>query len=181
MAEMSSQGEEKRYRPYSPANFRARSHESAHADDPGDDQPKIQHALINHDAPEFVDRQERLSDALAYLRAEGRFAYDSEFIGELTYIPKLCLIQAASAKKVFLIDPLAGLDLKPFWDLLCDGSVEKIVHAGQQDIEPVFRNAGCRAANVFDTQVCAGFIGLAYPVALVKLVNELVGTRSPRG
>jgi ribonuclease D len=171
----------RQYRPYSPTKFRAQAHEDAHAELPPDDAPKVRHALVNHDPPQFVDRQEQFVELIAHLRSQRSFAYDSEFIGELTYIPKLCLIQVASSERVALIDPLARLDLQPFWELLCDPAVEKIVHAGLQDIEPVYRNAGCRAANIFDTQISAGFIGLAYPVALSKLVGELVGAKLGKG
>jgi ribonuclease D len=170
-----------KYRPYSPTKFRAAAHESAHAEMPAADHPRVNHPLVNHDPPQFIDTQDQLLDLIEHLRSAGRFAYDSEFIGELTYIPKLCLIQVASADRVALVDPLVGLDLDPYWQLLCDPSVEKIVHAGQQDVEPVFRNAGCPAANVFDTQICAGFVGLAYPVALSKLVYEVVGAKLGKG
>jgi ribonuclease D len=173
------------YRPYSHSKFRDRAHDSAHADEgdlssPGPSSP-VKHPSICPDPAVFVDRPELLDDLIAHLRAAGRFAYDSEFIGELTYIPKLCVIQVATAERIGLIDPLAGLDLTPFWDLLCDPSVEKIVHAGQQDIEPVFRLVGKPAANLFDTQIAAGFIGLAYPVALSKLVLEQVGGKLGKG
>jgi ribonuclease D len=171
----------KPFRPYAPTHFRSRSHDSAHAEQVPDEQTRVIHPLISHGSPEFVDRPDSFNELLDHLRSSGRFAYDSEFIGELTYIPKLCLIQVATSQRVALIDPLAGLELKRFWDLICDPSVEKIVHAGQQDIEPVYRNAGCAAVNVFDTQVCAGFIGLAYPVALSKLVNEIAGARIGKG
>ena len=80
-----------------------------------------------------------------------------------------------------LIDPLAGIDLRPFWELLCDPSVEKIVHAGQQDIEPVVRHLGRAPANIFDTQIAAGLAGLPYPVSLSKLVNELAGAKLGKG
>jgi ribonuclease D len=129
----------------------------------------------------FIDRAELFDDLIAHLKQAGRFAYDSEFIGELTYIPKLCLIQVATDQRIALIDPLAGLNLGPFWELLCDPKIEKIVHAGQQDIEPVHRLMGCAAANIFDTQIAAGFIGLAYPVALSKLVLEQVGGKLGKG
>jgi ribonuclease D len=166
---------------YSPSNFRSQSHNDAHAAANGHDGPRVEHELVTHAEPEFIDTQEKLVELLAHLRAAGSFAYDSEFIGELTYIPKLCLIQVASTKRVGLIDPLCGLDLSPFWELLCDPAVEKIVHAGQQDVEPVFRNCGKSAANLFDTQICAGFVGLAYPTALSKLVFELVGAKLGKG
>ncbi len=168
-------------RGFSHGKFRARNHDSAHLETNGNDGPRIQHPLVTQAEPEFIDRQEDLVNLLDHLRSVGRFAYDSEFIGELTYIPKLCLIQVASSQRVGLIDPLAGLDLAPFWDLLCDPAVEKIVHAGQQDIEPIHRNHGKVAANLFDTQICAGFAGLAYPTALSKLVLEIVGAKLGKG
>jgi len=122
-----------------------------------------------------------LRDLLGHLREAGSFAYDSEFIGELTYHPKLCLVQVASARRVALIDPLAGIDLHPFWELLCEPSVEKILHAGQQDIEPVVRHLGRGPVNLFDTQIAAGLAGLPYPVSLSKLVNELAGAKLGKG
>ncbi len=168
--------------PYSPGKFRSASHDSAHADtDAHTPAARVDHPLVSHAPPEFIDRQEQLVELLDHLRAAGRFAYDSEFIGELTYIPKLCLIQVASTQRIGLIDPLVDLDLSPFWDLLCDPTVEKVVHAGQQDIEPIFRKHGKVAANLFDTQICAGFTGLVYPTALSKLVQELVGAKLGKG
>jgi ribonuclease D len=124
---------------------------------------------------------DELAGLIDHLRASGGFAYDSEFIGELTYHPKLCVIQVASAERVALIDPLVGLDLTPFWELLADPSVEKIVHAGDQDIEPVVRHLNRSPVNFFDTQIAAGFCGLPYPVSLSKLVGELTGARLGKG
>lgn len=132
-------------------------------------------------APILVHTSDALSRLIDRLRAAGSFAYDSEFIGELTYFPKLCLIQVASRDEVSLIDPLADLPLGPFWELLCNPAVEKIVHSGSQDIEPVIRHTGRSPANIFDTQVAAGFAAMPYPVSLSKLVMELTGARLGKG
>jgi ribonuclease D len=129
----------------------------------------------------MVDTQPAFEELIAHLRAVGTFAYDSEFIGELTYLPKLCLIQVATSERVALVAPLAELDLTAFWELLADESVQKIVHAGEQDVEPVRRHIGRACAKVFDTQIAAGFIGMAYPVALLKLVHEIVGIKLGKG
>src|SRR5207249_4723405 len=98
---------------------------------------------------DLITTQQQLLTLVDHLRSAGQFAYDSEFIGELTYYPKLCLIQTASAQRVTLIDPLAPLDLRPFWELICDSAVEKIVHAGAQDLEPVIRHLNRQPQNVF--------------------------------
>jgi ribonuclease D len=73
------------------------------------------------------------------------------------------------------------LDLSSFWELLCDPSVEKIVHAGDQDVEPVVRHIGKEPANLFDTQIAAGMAQIAYPIALSKLVMEITGARLGKG
>ena len=161
------------------AGYRARNHETAHANQAGSEPPPAppKHPLIHRGKAAVVSDAKALDQLIAHLRGCGAFAYDSEFIGELTYVPKLCLIQVASPEQIALIDPLAELDLQPFWELLADPSVEKVVHAGEQDVEPVIRHIGKEPGNLFDTQLAAGLIGMSYPVALSKLVRELIGVR----
>lgn len=175
---------------YRPAAYRAARRQAHHADaHAGDAQAASEPAhgpglLSDRHAPlvcrapgRLLTRTGEVRELVNRLHAAGRFAYDSEFIGELSYAPKLCLIQVATPTEIALIDPLAGPDLTDFWRLLADPSVEKIVHAGQQDIEPVVRFIGAAAANLFDTQIAAGFAGLPYPVGLSKLLLELLGAR----
>ena len=166
------------YRP----NHRARSHAAAHAEQsahpPG---PRIDHPLVPKGPATIVKEPAELENLIGELRAAGQFGYDSEFIGELTYIRKLCLVQVASPQKITLIDPLSGLDLRPFWELIADPKVEKVVHAGQQDLEPVVRELKKAPANVFDTQIAAGFIRLPYPLSLSKLLLEMTGAKLGKG
>lgn len=155
-------------------NYRSRSHRDAHLDDTIEAEiPEI--ALVHRGKPAAVTTAGQFTELIGTLRADGCFAYDSEFITERTYHPRLCLVQVASASTLALIDPLAGFDLAPFWELLADPAVTKIVHAGESDIEPVARLLGRPAADVFDTQIAAGFIGLSYPMSLKKLVLEMTG------
>ncbi len=160
---------------------RAQSHASAHAGgDAGGE--VIRHELVPRNKPELVADAKRLDELIASLRAAGSFAYDSEFIGELSYVPRLCLIQVATTRQVTLIDPMADIDLTPFWELLCDPAIEKLVHAGEQDIEPVFRHLpGRTPANIFDTQIASAFAAMAYPVSLSRLVDEMLGVRLAKG
>jgi ribonuclease D len=164
------------------AGHRNRSHQSAQHELGSDPSPKPpDHPLIPLGEAKMVGTQEGLSELIAKLRGAGRFAYDSEFIGELTYIPKLCLIQVATADTVALIDPIEKIDLTAFWELLCDRAVEKVVHAGAQDLEPAFRHLQRSPANIFDTQIAAGFISLAYPASLSKLVKGMTGVNLGKG
>src|SRR5688572_29360790 len=105
------------------AAHRARSHESAHAED-GDgeatDLARPSHPLVPSGPAAVVTTDEQLEELISHLRSAGSFAYDSEFIGEMTYFPRLCLIQTATAQRVTLVDPLAGVELRPFWELVAD-------------------------------------------------------------
>src|SRR5690348_10685028 len=101
------------------SQHRARQHGDAHSEGaaapalPVPDRP-----LIPRNEADLITTQAQLSELLDRLRAAGSFAYDSEFIGELTYVPKLCVVQVSTVDRVSLIDPLEGLDLKPFWELI---------------------------------------------------------------
>ena len=164
------------------SKHREASHEEAHdGDAPG--RGRIpDHPLIPKTKPKLVEDNNALAKLINDLREHGSFAYDSEFIGESTYFPLLCLIQVATDKRVALIDPMAdGLDLTPFWELIGDPAVRKIVHAGEQDLEPVVRVGGVEPRNVFDTQLVAGFCSLPYPASLAKLVEHYLGVRLGKG
>jgi ribonuclease D len=169
------------YRPTRPQH-RAKSHNQAHTEDEAEDSSQAQdHPLIYKGDANLIATQDDLEQLIRRLREAGTFAYDSEFIGELTYLPKLCLIQVATSQEVSLIDPLAGVELREFWELVADPAIEKITHAGQQDLEPVIRHLNRPGQNVFDTQISAGFVGMAYPVSLSKLVREVIGARLGKG
>lgn len=184
---MADQEPQKPKRPFRPPDYRGRrraaQHELAEA---GADQshPEIlpDDPLVPRDPPELVADEQSFLALVEELRDAGRFAYDSEFIGEQSYYPRLCLIQVATTQRVALIDPIPGFDLKPFWRLLADDGVKKIVHAGGQDLEPVVRHLdGTRPRNVFDTQIAAGFAGMRYPISLTGIVSEFLGVELGKG
>lgn len=135
------------------------------------------HPLIPTAPPEWIDTQRGLDELLDHVREVGRFAYDTEFIGEATYFPRLCLIQVGTHERVGVIDAMAGLDVGGVWELLADPAVGAIVHAGAQDLEPVVRHLDRAPANVFDVQVAAGLAGLPYPLSLQRLAAAAVGAK----
>ncbi len=143
--------------------------------------PILEHPWVCADEPVLVTTPHQLAEAAEYLRSAGTFGYDTEFIGEDSYFPHLCVIQAATTERVLLIDPLAIEDLSSWWALLNDPALTKIVHAGAQDIEPVFRLTGRPAANVFDTQVAGGLAGLDHPLSLGNTIHTILGVEHDAG
>ncbi len=152
-----------------------RQHQLSHADG-ADAQPLpiIDHPLVPDNQPTIITQQDGLEQLIAQLRQHQQCAYDTEFIGEHTFYPHFCLIQVATQHTVTLIDPLASIDLQPFWELLADPEVEILVHAGRQDLEPVGRYTGKPATHIFDTQIASAFCGLRYPISLSQLALEMI-------
>ena len=110
-----------------------------------------------------------------HLRALGRFGFDTEFVSEDTFEPVLCLVQVATRDRLALIDPLAVRDLDPFWDVVCDPSIDVVMHAAGEDLRIGLLKTGNLPRRVFDVQIAAGLVGLSYPLSLVNLVGQVLG------
>lgn len=104
--------------------------------------------------------------------------FDTEFMRETTYYPKLCLIQLASEEDVVLVDPLAPeLDLSPFLELMRNKAVVKVVHSGRQDLEILWNMDQCIPTPLFDTQVAAMVCGYGDSVSYEQLAHDLAKAR----
>src|SRR5262245_3940422 len=129
---------------------------------------------------QYVTDQPSLESLCHTLRQSPRLALDTEFVGEDTFLPRLELIQVASAGNAAVIDfpaVQAGGSLDVFWELICDAQVEKIVHAGRQDLDLFATHAGQIPKPFFDTQIAAAMVGYGAQVAYANLVQRLHGTR----
>ncbi len=129
------------------------------------------------------DDSDVLTEIAAQARRSGHLALDTEFMGEGRYRTLLCLIQLAvpdhtAGLRIELVDPLHdSLDGAPLADVLADPDVEVVVHAGRQDIALLRRRFQTPVRNIFDTQVAAGFAGLAAQTSYETLLSELLGVR----
>lgn len=124
-----------------------------------------------------VRTQAEIEQIADQCRSEGRFAFDTEFVMEDRYQPEACLLQVATRKSVYLIDPFLDLDVGPIWRLVPDPQVEVVVHAGQEDLALSVQHTGQAPQNIFDVQVVAGFVGYDYPISLQKLVQATMHIR----
>ena len=130
---------------------------------------------------ETVTSDGELRELVAEARAEGSVGLDTEFMRERTYRAQLCLLQVASARRISLIDPLAGVGLEPIADLLADPDVEIVVHAGRQDLELFHDELDVVPARVFDIQIAAGFAGYGASLAYGALVKSVLGVALTKG
>jgi ribonuclease D len=124
-----------------------------------------------------LDGLEHLCDRLA---TTSRLAIDTEFVGEDSFVPRLELIQVASESHAAIIDfpaVQAAGSLTSLWEIVCNPNVEKIVHAGRQDLDLFATHAGTIPKPFFDTQIAAAMVGYGPQVAYAHLVQRVHGTK----
>lgn len=122
----------------------------------------------------LINTSEKLVDFCKILEKQPFITVDSEFIREHSYYPKLCLLQIGYDGDAAIIDPLAGVDLSPFFDILQNPNIVKVFHAGRQDIEIFYNLDGRVPQNVFDTQIAAMVCGFTENIGYSNLVHAIL-------
>jgi len=128
----------------------------------------------------YITNGASLEKLCKQLQSSPRLALDTEFVGEDSFVPKLELIQVATPEIAAVIDFPAvqsNGSLAPFWELICDPQVEKVVHAGRQDLDLFALHAGELPKPFFDTQIAAAMLGFGAQVAYANLVHRIHGTK----
>ncbi len=128
-----------------------------------------------------ITQPQELAACCEQLAGCARFGFDTEFVGEDSYHPRLCLIQVATEQGLFLIDPFTVGPLDAFWEVLLDPAKLVIVHAGREEVRLCHLWSGRTPANLFDLQIAAGLSGLTYPLGHGNLVNHVLGVRLSKG
>jgi ribonuclease D len=130
---------------------------------------------------QIVTQPEEMAEVCAHIAAAGRFGFDTEFVGENTYHPHLCLVQVATPERLILIDPLSVGPLDAFWKLVVDPANEVVVHAGREEVRLCRYWTGQTPGNLVDLQLAAGLAGLAYPLGHGALVNQVLRVQLSKG
>lgn len=107
--------------------------------------------------------------------------FDTEFVGERTYFPVLCLIQVATENGNYLIDTLTVHAIDQFLSMLKDEGILKITHAGENDYRLLYQLYSILPKNVFDVQIAAGFLGYHYPISFANLLDGELNVKLDKG
>ena len=108
------------------------------------------------------------------LKGAPYLALDTEFMRDSTYWPILCLLQIAAPGISAIVDPLAkDIDLAPFFALLTDPRIVKVLHAGRQDIEIFWHRGRVIPDPLFDTQIVAMVCGFGEAASYETLARKV--------
>lgn len=119
-----------------------------------------------------------MEDLASWLRSRGAAALDTEADSLYHYFEKICLIQISSGGRHFVIDPLAGEDLKPLLAALAEKPL--ILHGADYDLRMLRRSFGfIPRGSVFDTMLAAKLLGYEN-IGLASLVMRHFGAELPK-
>lgn len=130
---------------------------------------------MNTDYPHFylTDSQALLS-VLPQMAKATELALDLEFDRDrYAYGFTLCLIQVSDSVNTWIIDPMMSIDLQPFYRLLEDSSIRKVMHAPGEDLS-LLHQQGCFPRNIFDTERAARLLNVEL-FSLGNLLQQFLG------
>ena len=125
----------------------------------------------------YIRDNESFATLCGQLRGAHRIGLDTEFIGEDRFTPRLELIQVAVGDTCAVVDVPALESLDGLGEILANPKIEKIFHAGRQDLDLLAAHTGATPAPFFDTQVAASMVGYGLQVAYSQLVQKVTGQK----
>jgi ribonuclease D len=122
----------------------------------------------------IINSNSELLEEVKHLKNENIIGIDTEFVRQKTYYAKLCLVQVATPRSYYLIDPLK-VDMLPFSEILASENIIKIFHAPQQDLQIFYHDLGVITKNVFDTQIAARLSNIRPQISYRELCSRALG------
>lgn len=126
----------------------------------------------------YVNSSEVLVRITDTLRETSRVGFDMEADGLHHYFEKVCLIQLSFLGKNYIIDPLSGMSLSGFFDVLA--TKQLILQGADYDLRMLQKSFGFRPkAPIFDTMIAAQLLGYE-KIGLAALAEKICGVVLPK-
>jgi ribonuclease D len=124
--------------------------------------------------PKLIAAQDEFDWFIEQISEAKHLAVDSESNSYFAYRPRICLIQISANNKDFILDPLTLKDLTGLGRILSDPSVEKIIHAAENDLIGFKRDYRFPVINIFDTSIACRLLGRKR-LGLARILSENFG------
>jgi ribonuclease D len=130
----------------------------------------------------LIASQREFDDLCNRIRAAGLVAFDTEFVSETYYRPRLCLLQFGFAGGLTVgVDPFAVEDLSAWWEIMTDDQTTVIVHGGREEIRFCQFATNRRPRRLVDVQVAEGLRSRGFPISYSNLVSRVLGCSIEHG
>ena len=119
-----------------------------------------------------IETSDALITAAAEISEHPAIAVDLEADSMYHFQEKVCLIQVAAERRIFLIDPLQIDNLEPLSSVFANPGIFKVFHGADYDIRSLYRDFTFSVHNLFDTEIAARFLGLQETGLEALLLNR---------
>ena len=126
----------------------------------------------------MIETSAALAELVARIADADRVGVDTEADSMHCYREKVCLVQVGLPGADELVDPLAGVDVKPLLEALA--ATEMVMHGADFDLRMLYRLGLGAPRAVFDTMIAARLTGAA-KYGYAALVAEHFGVTVPKG
>ncbi len=119
----------------------------------------------------WVEETKDLPRVIEALQNEPAIGVDLECDSMFHYHERVCLIQIATRRQNFVVDPIRAEDISPLAPIFSNPDIEKVFHGADYDIRSLYRDFKIEVHSLFDTQISARFLGLR-ETGLASLLGE---------
>jgi ribonuclease D len=131
---------------------------------------------------QIITQKAELEALAGALMREDVVAFDTEADSFYHYYDKTCLLQIATRKECWLVDPIAlggPQELAPLAPVFSSPKIRVLFHAAEYDIYVLKRDVDFEFTNLFDTMVSSQLLG--YPaIGLAAIVERHFGVTLPK-
>ncbi|MBI4925056.1 MAG: HRDC domain-containing protein [Bdellovibrio sp.] len=130
----------------------------------------------------FITKSNEILDLCLALKQETIIGFDTEFVKETSFFPRLEIIQVATEKQSWVVDAHMGSEnLDPLLQVFKDKNILKVGHAIQGDQECFYTAHGFFVSPCLDTSIASALCGYGDSVGLSFLLKEELGVQIKKG
>jgi ribonuclease D len=107
----------------------------------------------------LIETPDELAGIIEVLEKQDAVAVDLEADSMFHFKEKVCLVQLATRRHNFVIDPLKINDFSLLRPLFNNPKIQKIFHGADYDVRSLYRDFQIVIQNMFDTQLASRFLG----------------------
>lgn len=108
----------------------------------------------------IIETEDLLRETAEALAIAPKIAVDLEADSMYHFKERVCLLQIATEKGCYVIDPIRLPDLSLLRPIFSDRRIQKIFHGSDYDVRSLYRDFRIEVSNLFDTQVASRFLGM---------------------
>ncbi len=125
----------------------------------------------------LITRQSEFDSLCTRLAEAPAVAFDTEFISEHTFRPRLCLLQFATEQETVAVDSLKVTDLTAWWEIMANEQTNVVIHGGREEILFCWNAIQKAPVNLIDVQIVQGLLSRGFPLSHSAIVQKVANAK----